>query len=314
MQSNISCMSSPIEFRANGKLMLTGEYLVLLGARSLAMPLRLGQAMTIEESSAGVVDWESTAPGGRWFTARFHTIDFRIITASNQSVATGLQCLLLSASKLNPDFLNGSPGFRVKVSADYPLEWGLGSSSTLCYLIASWANVDSFQLYRMVSNGSGYDIACASRKEMIYYTLSVMGREIVNTTPGLALKEHAYFAYLGKKQNSYKEVSEFLNTNRHCKTDVERISQLSSLICEARTPENLIDLVDEHEAIVSHILDRPVTASRFPYFPGTVKSLGAWGGDFGMFISGLKSTEVFEILHHHGFDTLFKLSDIAASV
>ena len=37
------------EFRANGKLLLSGEYFVLDGALSLGLPTRLGQRMTVEE-------------------------------------------------------------------------------------------------------------------------------------------------------------------------------------------------------------------------------------------------------------------------
>ena len=34
-------------YRANGKLLLTGEYLVLKGALALAMPLKLGQSLEV---------------------------------------------------------------------------------------------------------------------------------------------------------------------------------------------------------------------------------------------------------------------------
>ena len=45
-------------YRANGKLLLTGEYLVLKGALALALPTKLGQTMTVrhyEERSDEVI-------------------------------------------------------------------------------------------------------------------------------------------------------------------------------------------------------------------------------------------------------------------
>ncbi len=35
-------------FRSNGKLLLTAEYLVLDGARAIALPTKLGQSLTVE--------------------------------------------------------------------------------------------------------------------------------------------------------------------------------------------------------------------------------------------------------------------------
>ena len=36
-----------LSFRSNGKLLLSGEYLVLFGAEALAIPLRYGQTLDI---------------------------------------------------------------------------------------------------------------------------------------------------------------------------------------------------------------------------------------------------------------------------
>jgi len=38
---------------------------------------------------------------------------------------------------------------------------GLGSSSTLIVNISKWANVDPFQVHKLISKGSGYDIAAS---------------------------------------------------------------------------------------------------------------------------------------------------------
>ena len=47
------------KFYANGKLLLTGEYLVLDGAQALALPTKHGQGLIIEERKEKGLKWES---------------------------------------------------------------------------------------------------------------------------------------------------------------------------------------------------------------------------------------------------------------
>ncbi len=304
-------MKKIIDFNANGKLLLTGEYLVLEGANALALPVRFGQQIHIEETSSRVLEWESSDTSGTWFKAVYDPDRLLINSADRKKTAAGLQKVLLAARKLNPGFLKGPCGWNVHVTANYPLEWGLGSSSTLCSLIASWADVPVFELFHLLSTGSGYDIACAGRKGLIFYRLNKGRPEISPARPGKALRENTWFAYLGNKQDSAMEVSRFLERQNYSKIDMVEISRLSSAICNAESPEDLIKFADEHEFILSTILQRDPIAKRFPSFPGTVKSLGAWGGDFAMFISGLKSDVVVKHLFKLGLSHVFSYNDLA---
>ena len=47
------------EFYSNGKLLLSGEYLVLDGAMALSIPTKYGQSMVVESSEADSIDWKS---------------------------------------------------------------------------------------------------------------------------------------------------------------------------------------------------------------------------------------------------------------
>ena len=47
-------LSFTTTYRANGKLLLTGEYLVLHGAKAIALPLKVGQQLTAIEGGAAV--------------------------------------------------------------------------------------------------------------------------------------------------------------------------------------------------------------------------------------------------------------------
>ena len=306
-------MNGALDFHANGKLLITGEYLVLVGAMALALPLRFGQKMHVTETEQRIVYWESSTAAGQWFTGKFDADTFQAIYVDNVKIADELTRVLSAARKLNPFFLTGESGCRVTTRANYPIEWGLGSSSSLCHLIAGWAGVNAHDLHTLISNGSGYDVACAGQSEMIFFQLNDGKPKITPAYAGKALHENAYFVYLGNKQDTDLEVVAFLKKINHTKNDVEKVTRLSSLICHAGSYNELFCLVEEHESILSRFLKREPIARRFPSFPGTAKSLGAWGGDFAMFVSGNEPEEVINILHRLGFAEVFKYSDIKAT-
>ena len=54
---------------------------------------------------------------------------------------------------------------------DFSPHWGFGSSSTLISLLAEWAEVNPLDLHFMISDGSGYDVACAIADGPIIYKL-----------------------------------------------------------------------------------------------------------------------------------------------
>jgi len=304
-------MKSVIDFSANGKLLLTAEYLVLAGARSLAFPVCFGQKMMVTESETKrVISWVSASPAGTWFQCAMRTEDFYLLSTSDIAISQSLREILLAAQGLNPAFLSKHSGYNVEITANYPLTWGLGSSSTLISLIAAWAAVDPFQLFRKNSNGSGYDIACAARKGLIYYQLKNHVPLIQPAKPGNALGSSSWFVYLGKKQNSSAEVSRFQRDRNFTFRDLDEASDLSVRICECDSASELIKLVNQHEALVGKIVDRPPLMARYPSFEGSAKSLGAWGGDFAMFVSSREPDEVRQQLKNLGFSIIFSFNDL----
>ena len=62
------------------------------------------------------------------------------------------------------------------------------------------------------------------------------------------------------------------------------INELSTITEELLTVNNLTDfnkLIDLHESALSYYLEIPkVKNERFSDYDGSIKSLGAWGGDF----------------------------------
>ena len=72
-------------FFANGKLLITGEYLVLNGALALAVPTKKGQTLLFEDEQGSSLNWESLDPDNNcWFSCKFSSKDLTIIKTSDQ--------------------------------------------------------------------------------------------------------------------------------------------------------------------------------------------------------------------------------------
>ena len=131
------------KFFARGKLLLSGEYVVLDNAMALAIPTVYGQHLTVEESKKNV-SWISLDNNGEeWFNAHFD-LDLNIISSSDISKANTLRKVLSygysqSKKEIKP--------CKLTTQLDFPNNWGLGSSSTLIYLIASWLEIEPMDLF-----------------------------------------------------------------------------------------------------------------------------------------------------------------------
>ena len=283
---------------SNGKLLLTGEYLVLDGAKSLAVPTKFGQDLIIEPIQESELIWGSfTHTGECWFEASFSLPKLRLTTAtfnsekegSNEFIAETLLGLLKEAQRLNPEFLNTKGGFIVKTNLSFPRDWGLGSSSTLINNIASWAKVNPYELLWNAFSGSGYDVACAKHNSPIFYTLAK--NELRNRRQPIVeeigfnpeFTEELYFVHLNQKQDSREGIQHYKTyiKQKDISIDIKEVAVLSDEFIKATTAKDLMKLITEHERLVGGIIQmQPVKNRLFSDYFGAVKSLGAWGGDF----------------------------------
>ena len=75
------------EFYSNGKLLITGEYLVLDGANAFALPTKFGQNLIVEKAKNKEIKWTSfNADGSIWFEDTFSFLD--ISDKANQETST----------------------------------------------------------------------------------------------------------------------------------------------------------------------------------------------------------------------------------
>ena len=198
-------------FYSNGKLLITGEYLVLDGAKSLALPTKFGQYLKVNSGEKGKIHWTSfDCDTSVWFEEILSFIEIiNFKSAENLSERETLIKILQEAYLLNASFLDSSLGYSISTTLTFPKLWGLGTSSTLINNIAQWLQIDAFKLLNNSFGGSGYDIACAQNNIPIVYHLE-MGLprvEKVNFKPDFT--ESIYFVYLNKKQSSKTAIENY---------------------------------------------------------------------------------------------------------
>ncbi len=297
------------QFRSNGKLMLTGEYLVLNGAKALSLPTKFGQSLHIEQSTkCEKLEWTSLDVNNQvWFSATYNFDDFSILKSSCSETGRRLARILKAARNLNSRFLNNvSSGCNARSILEFERNWGLGSSSTLLNNIAQWAQVNPFELHFNISNGSGYDIANASIDSPILYSLSRPEPTVqqVHFAPDFA--ENLFFIHLNKKQISSIEVANFQSDYNTDQTQqaTKKVDQITNEILSTKSLAEFERLLLDHEEILESVIQsKPVGESTFPdYNSGICKSLGAWGGDFILVTS--KTPDDLQYFKDKGFKTV----------
>jgi len=306
-----------MNYYSNGKLLLTGEYLVLEGAKSLALPTKFGQNLHVKKNNSHQLIWRSfTVTKEIWFEAVFDLPKLRLLSCSFNSekegsaefIAETLLDILTEAKRLNSNFLGLDHGIEVTTELTFPGNWGLGSSSTLINSIASWAKVDAFQLLWNSFKGSGYDIACAQNDTPIYYQIKEQKPIVDSVVFNPEFKDNLYFVYLNQKQDSKDGIAKFRESNIDYSAQINRISEISDQFITVKSIYVFNSLILEHEQIISSIIKlQPVKDRLFPDYFGEVKSLGAWGGDFVLATGNQETPNYFK---NKGFETILSYSEM----
>ena len=291
-------------FHSNGKLLISGEYLVLDGALSLALPCKFGQYLNFTEDSNGTLEWISKDMNDTiWFTAYFEAKTLKVLKTSNYNTVKWVKKILEFCNKNS--LTNKNLQGKIECKLEFPNNWGLGSSSTLLNNLASLYEVNPYDLHFSTTNGSGYDIACAGSNSAITYQVIENIPEVKKMDWSPVFKDEILFIFLKKKQKSNLEVKRF----KELKKDPDLISRISSITKEiiySKTIEEFEHLLDEHEAITGqYIQSETVKSKYFSDYEGSVKSLGAWGGDF--VLATRKNKNYFL---DKGFDTILSFSEI----
>ncbi|MCF8345637.1 MAG: hypothetical protein K9G38_00385 [Bacteroidales bacterium] len=300
------------QFYAHGKVLLTSEFMILHGAKALAVPLTLGQYLHLApKQQSGELQWYAQYAEETWFETTISLDELSILKSNSMEKSENLVRMLRALLKIKPGFIDQLKTADVITSLEFDPEFGFGSSSTLTSLLAQWAEIDSMQLHFSISRGSGYDVACARAGSAILYQVinEMPVAETIDFQPPFI--DNMWLVYLGQKQESTKSVATFLNNYVPEQKDIEYFSTLTHAFLRAKTTDELGSLMDSHEKRLSEILNVPVLKSkRFHDLDGYVKSLGAWGGDFALMVTERNEDYLTSYLQEKGISQWFAYKQI----
>ena len=267
------------KFHSNGKLLITGEYFVLDGALSLALPCIYGQSLHFSNHKTPTLNWKSyDSNGSIWFESVFQYDTLEVLETSDFDTVNWVRKILTVASRISNKKLKGC----ISCHLDFPNNWGLGSSSTLLNNISQLFEINPFEIHFSTTNGSGYDIACASNNTPITYQLINRKPQwkSINWIPNF--KDDILFVYLNKKQKSNLEIKRFNKIPKDLNL-IDKISIITEKIIKSKSLSDFEKLINQHENIIgNHLRSETIKKKFFSDFSGSIKSLGAWGGDFVM--------------------------------
>lgn len=295
-------------YHSNGKLLLTGEYFVLHGAKALALPLKVGQHLSVyNDPDSNSIVWQAFHNEQIWFSCEMNPTNFTVIGTNHPEKAETLNKIFKIIRTLNPAF-QPKAGTKLETSLDSNPEWGFGSSSTLVSLLSQWAAVDPFVLNELLFKGSGFDIACATANGPIFYKKDEPTQQVTLEYP---FADQLFLVYSGQKKKTSTEVKAFLKEKKPSAKLIDEVSNLTDHFAECQNHVDFNHLIKEHEKIVGRLIKQtPVKDRFFPDFEGEIKSLGAWGGDFYLVSANLPFSEVKKYFENKRLTTVFKWNDL----
>ena len=296
-----------MEVYSNGKVLLTGEYVILDGALSLAAPTKFGQHLKFQENLSNFINWKSkNFDGNIWFECLITSDTLKVKSTSSQKISNTLVEIINFIREYNPAFLKNC-GSDISTNLTFEKNLGLGSSSTLISNLSKISGVNPYTLNNKIFKGSGYDIACAETISPILYKLDKDQKIINEVSFKPSFNEHIYFVYLNKKQNSILEIEKY-NKNKASNSIINEISDITSEIVVCNSIDGFNKLIEAHELIISKLISKQTVKDLlFKDFDGYIKSLGAWGGDMIMVTSQIDPSKYFI---EKGYSTIFKFKEL----
>ncbi len=271
---------------ANGKILLSGEYGVLDGAQSLALPTQLGQIFRFEKINEPEIQWKSLfADKSLWFEVIFKLKNNQLFEQKTPATSETIRLKeILEYIFIKKPNLTQTGGYKITSQLEFDKDWGLGSSSTLIYALSKWAGVNAYELLENTFGGSGYDLACADANTAILYKKSNRpykpSVQPIHFTPHF--KEQLFFVYLNEKKNSREAIAHYQQLKKGQRTHlIEVQNRITQNLLTAQTLTDFEAALEKSESVLSRVLGiKTVKEERFKDYPHTIKSLGGWGGDF----------------------------------
>ncbi|PQB03557.1 GYDIA family GHMP kinase [Aureitalea marina] len=292
-------------YYSSGKLLISGEYAVLDGALALALPTIFGQSLEVTKHKDKGFSWISKDNDGQTWFSNF-SADYSFKTGSDP-ISDRLDQLFQHIRKKRPELFSGAQGYSFTSQIQFPRDWGLGSSSSLIANLAQWAEIDAQELSEMTFGGSGYDVAVALQNEPILYRRTQELPEVQPINLDWSFTDRLFFVHLNRKQDSREAIIQYRAMTQK-DGFIQEISQLTKSMVACPDIETFQPLMAQHEMLISQAIGmKPVQKRMFPDYPGQIKSLGGWGGDFVLAAGDLTTPAYFQ---SKGYNTVIGFNDL----
>ena len=238
-------------FKSNGKILLCSEYLVLDGAKAIALPSKLTQDLQVTKCQNEIIEWQSFDENNDlWFEEKFY-FNGNDLKYDSKKNKTSEKILLLFKFLLKTKDVNDILGNKFLTKLNFKREWGLGTSSTFVNNLAKWAKTDPYKLLFSAFNGSGYDIACCDVKNPILFQKKQNSISIENIIFNPPFIENLYLVHLEKKQNTQTSIINYFNVKSDRKQLIEKVNFITEEIIKCKDLNQFEDLIVEHENIIA---------------------------------------------------------------
>ena len=296
-------------FKSNGKILLSSEYLVMDGAKSIALPSRLTQDLIVSKCDKNTIEWFShDMHNNLWYEDRFFVKNNNLVCESEKNV-TSQKIISLFNHLSKTHKLANLLGNKFETRLNFKRDWGLGTSSTFVNNLAKWAKVDPYQLLFSTFKGSGYDIACCDLNHPIIFKKTRESIDVKKIKFKPPFIKNLFLIHLGKKQNTQLSIENYSKKQFDRMELIKKINTITDEFIKCNELIHFEELIQEHESIISKATSIiPIQNSNFSdYKDGKIKSLGAWGGDFILVTTKNKDLSYFK---KRGLETIIPLEDI----
>ena len=147
---------------------------------------------------------------------------------------------------------------RIETHLQFPQEWGLGSSSTLCALLARWSLGDAQKIQQAVWGGSGYDVAVAEVGKPLVYWISGDEPNWAEWRLMPELSANWWILMPGNKQNSRESLRSVKERLLELQQEPFIMHQLKQIIDRIKLAEDVPTMeagLEMYQAILGTILE-----------------------------------------------------------
>ena len=114
--------------------------------------------------------------------------------------------------------------------------------------------------------------------------------------------------HLNKKRDSRKAIDQFQSVKKNTSKTISNITAITLAISKCQSLDDFLELIDRHEQLISNVLHQsPIKEALFKDYTGSVKSLGAWGGDFVLVTDDDDGLDYFK---KKGYTTIIPFNDM----